>query len=382
MGAKEEQIRVLFLGDLVGTGLDGRLCRTAVMLANLVDITLGTWGGEAEPGLIAEVNRSGIRVHNFRFPIQMNGSPICSIREVAGMLDAEGIEVVHCQCYRHLVLCRLASALSRSKPEIVFTDHNPLGWRGIKAIPRLGLLGAMRPRVVDLSNHLSRIPILRRRAVWIPNGVDTSFFRGVDRPSKMSGVVSLIYPARLDPVQKRHSEFLGLCSVLKRRGYQFRLILAGDGPARKDLETLVSRLKLHDVVIFAGQLSRDQILRELLAADIGVFPSYSEMLPVAVLEMMATGLPVVAYAAGGTPLIIRHGETGFVAPIGAVDQFGEYLVGLMTNPTLARDIGRRAASDVKARFDVKVIAHELLGVYQGCALGSSPYRHLGTSPAR
>src|ERR1035437_5854569 len=112
MGTEEKQVRVLFLADLVGSGLDGRLSRTALKLATFVDVILGTWGGEAEPGVIAEVAHSGVRVHTFRFPFERSEDPIRSVRELAGTLDAERIEVVHCQCYRHLVLCRFASALS------------------------------------------------------------------------------------------------------------------------------------------------------------------------------------------------------------------------------------------------------------------------------
>jgi glycosyltransferase involved in cell wall biosynthesis len=368
-----DQVRVLYLADLVGRGLDARFTQLALNLANFVDVCLGTWGGEAEAGVLAEVARSGRKVWTFRFPFERSGRPIRCIREFAGALDAERIEVVHCQCYRHVVLCRLASALSHSKPAIVFTDHNPLAWRGMEAVPRLALLAAIRPRVIDLSNHLSRIPILRRKAAWIPNGVDTAFFRPPDRRS-LSGVPTLIYPARLEPIQKRHSEFLKLCSGLRQKGHQFRLVLAGDGPARKNLEDLAGELGLQDVVRFAGHLNRDQLLMELLTADIGVFPSHAEMLPYAVLEMMATALPVVAYAAGGIPLIIRHGDTGFLAPIGAEGEFERHLIRLLNNPGLAHEIGCRAASDVRARFDIAVVARRLAELYRACAPGKPALR--------
>jgi glycosyltransferase involved in cell wall biosynthesis len=365
-----DRIRVLFLADLVGRGLDARFTQLALKVADFVDVFLGTWGGEAEPGILAEVARSGGKVWNFRFPFEKGGRPLHSIREFAGALDAGQIHIVHCQCYRHVVLCRLASALSRSRPAVVFTDHNSWAWRGIGAVPRLALLAAMRPRVVDLSNHLSQIPVLRRNAVWIPNGVDTAFFRLSDRRS-LSGVPTLIYPARLQPIQKRHSEFLTLCSSLRRKGHQFRVVLAGDGPARKNLEDLAGPLNLQDVVRFAGHLNRDQLLKELLAADIGVFPSHSEMLPYAVLEMMATGLPVVAYEAGGIPLVIRRGETGLLAPIGAEGEFARHLINLLINPELAREIGCRAATDVRARFDIAVVARRLAELYRSCAPDSS-----------
>ena len=359
-------IRALYLADQEGCGLDPRLTRCAIKLASFCDLILGTWGGEMEPGLIAEVARSGLRVQQFRFhfhPFQKSGDMIRSIRECSRVFDAELINVVHCQCYRHLVLCRLALALSNQKSAVVFTDHNSDGRRGIRIVSRLGVLVALRPQVIDLDNYLSRVPFLRRKAVWLSNPVDTSFFRSIERPAEFSQTISLICPARLS-WNKGHSGLIRICSRLRQKRMRFRLVLAGDGPARQSLENLVSRLDLRDVVHFAGHLTRDDLLRELLAADIGVFPSSHEMLPCAVLEMMATALPVVAYAAGGTPLIIRHGDTGLVAQIGSSEDFEQYLTALMNNAHLARQIGRQAACDARSRFDTSVIQRQIAQLYQ------------------
>jgi glycosyltransferase involved in cell wall biosynthesis len=341
-------------------------------LASVCDLIVGTWGGEVEPGLIAEAARSGLRMQRFRFPFhpfQNTREMIRSIRECCRVLDAEHIDLVHCQSYRHLILCRLASSLSRHKPALVFTDHNSDGRRGMRIVPRLGLLAAVRPQVIDLDNYLSRIPFLRKKAVWVPNPVDTSFFRQIERPDEFSKTVSLVYPARLH-VDKGHCDLLEICSRLKQRGLSFKLTLAGEGPALHTLQQLVARLDLQDVVHFAGHLRKEELLRELLAADIGVFPSFFEMLPCAVLEMMATALPVVAYAAGGIPLIIRHGETGFVTPIGAKADFEQHLATLMTNASLTRQFGCEAARDARSRFDIAVITRQLANLYQSCALAN------------
>ena len=319
-----------------------------------------------EPGLIDEVARSGIRAHRFRFtfhPFRKSREMIRSVRECCRLFDADRINVVHCQCYRHLVLCRLASALSNQRPAVVFTDHNSGGRRGIRIVSRLGVLAATRPQVIDLDNYLSRFPFLRRKTVWISNSVDTSYFRSPERPAEFSQTISLIFPARLTS-DKGHGDLLDVCTRLRRKGLRFRLVFAGDGPARQSLEDLVGRLDLRDVVHFAGQLKRDDLLREMSTADIGVFPSPLEMLPCAVIEMMATGLPVVAYAAGGIPLVIRHGETGFVAPVGSKDDLEKYITILMDNPPLARKIGLRAAYEARSRFDVAVITRRIAQLYQ------------------
>lgn len=367
------RIHALYFADQESCGLDPRLTRCALKLASVCELTLGTWGGETQPGLMAEVHRSRLRVQQFQFyfhPFRKRRDAIRSIRECSRVFDAERIDVVHCQCYRHLLLCKLASFFSSHKPALVFTDHNSGGRRGMRILLRLGLLVAIRPQVIDLDNYLSRVPFLRRKAVWISNPVDTLFFRSIERPPRFPKTISLIYPARLTN-GKGHHDLLEICSRLSRKGMTFQLVLAGDGPARQSLEDMVDRLGLREIVHFAGQLKRDHLLSELFKADIGVFPSLFEMLPCAVLEMMATGLPVVAYAAGGIPLVIRQGETGFVAPIGAKVCFEEYLTALMTSPSLAREIGRRAASEARSRFDIAVITRRIAQLYQTAAENSS-----------
>ncbi len=362
-------IRVLYLADYEGHGLDPRLTRCAIRLADVCHVVLGTWGGEVEAGLRVAVAGRGLRVHEFRSAFHPAKRPmeiLRSIQECRRVLDSERIDVVHCQCYRHLVLCRIASTLSRRKAALVFTDHNSDGRRGLRVVLRLGVLAMTMPRIIDMDNYVSKVPFLRKRATWISNPVETAVFRAVERPREFSDPISLVFPARLTG-SKGHDDLLKICSRLRHRDLRFKLVLAGDGPARQHLESVANTLNLGDAVHFAGQLSRDSLIRALWAADIGVFPSPLEMLPCAVLEMMATGLPVVAFGAGGIPCIIRHCQNGFVAPVGATEEFEEHLARLMTAPCLARQIGRQAATDVRSHFDVAVITREIAQLYRTCA---------------
>ncbi len=362
-------IRVLYIADYEGRGLDSRLTRCALKLASACDLVIGTWGGEVEPGLLAEVAESGVPARYFQFKFHPRQRPVevtMSIREFRRVLDDERIDVVHCQCYRHLVLCRLASALSRRRPALVFTDHNSDGRKGIRVLSRIGVLAAIRPQIIDMDGFLLRVPFLRKKATWISNPVDTSVFHPVERPRQFSDPVSLVFPARLTGA-KGHDVLLIVCSRLRQSGLRFRLVLAGDGPARQNLQDLAISLGIQKNVHFAGQLNREELLRELWSADIGVFPSPREMLPCAVLEMMATGLPVVAFAAGGIPRIIRHGHTGFVAPVGASGDFEQYLSALMVNPSLARKIGLQAATEARVRFDIAVVTREIAQLYRNLA---------------
>lgn len=383
MYVEQGNMRVMFLGDLVGYGLDPRFTQLALRVARIVDVLLGTWGGEVELGLRAEVLRRGVKIKQFQFPINRNFRFVGAARELSRVFEADRIDVVHCQCYRELLVCACASTLSERKPALVFTDHNSLGWRGIGVIPRLTALAVVQPHLIDIGNHFARIPFLRGSAVWIPNGVDTSYFKRTLHPIRRSGIVSLIYPARLER-NKGHVDLLHVCSSMKRKGLRFRVVLAGRGPELEHLQKLAVSLDLAHVVQFAGHLSREELLKELLAADIGVFPSYAEMMPVAVLEMMAAALPVVAYQSGSIPRIIRHNDTGFIARCRSKSDFEHYVMALVKNIDLARTMGSRAASDARVRFDLSVVAQQIADFYGYCArrlqLPARSFVEAGISP--
>jgi glycosyltransferase involved in cell wall biosynthesis len=93
------------------------------------------------------------------------------------------------------------------------------------------------------------------------------------------------------------------------------LVVVGDGPERPRLERRARELGVSDRVYFAGQRSKKEALGLMAACDLFVLNSAYEGLPHVVLEAMALGLPVVATAAGGTPEVVRDGETGLLVPL-------------------------------------------------------------------
>jgi glycosyltransferase involved in cell wall biosynthesis len=93
------------------------------------------------------------------------------------------------------------------------------------------------------------------------------------------------------------------------------LVVVGDGPERPRLERRARELGVQDRVYFAGRRPKKEALSLMAACDLFVLNSAYEGLPHVVLEAMALGLPVVATAAGGTPEVVRDGETGLLVPL-------------------------------------------------------------------
>jgi glycosyltransferase involved in cell wall biosynthesis len=110
-----------------------------------------------------------------------------------------------------------------------------------------------------------------------------------------------------------------------------RLWIAGDGPELEAAKAKVSELKLSEVVHFYGWVFNDQKMQLLKEADIFVLPSYAEGMPNAVLEAMASGIPVVATTVGGIPDLIKDNVNGFLVKPGDANMLAEKITLLIND---------------------------------------------------
>ncbi len=113
-----------------------------------------------------------------------------------------------------------------------------------------------------------------------------------------------------------------------------RLVLAGDGPYREELEREAENLRIADAVLFVGPLSRKQLDPLLAAADVFCFPSPSETQGLVIGEARASGTPTVAIDAGGAPETIAEGIDGFRVPEGDAELFTQRIVQLLCDAPL------------------------------------------------
>jgi len=129
-------------------------------------------------------------------------------------------------------------------------------------------------------------------------------------------------------------------------------------------------LGLTDCVKLPGRVPWKELSGLFAECDIGVFPTLSEMMPKAVLEMMSTGLPVVAHGAGGIPQIIEDGKSGYITAVGDKKLFRSYLEHLMDNPDIRRAIGDAASARIRTHFSVEVIGEQTLALYNSICMES------------
>lgn len=228
-------------------------------------------------------------------------------------------------------------------------------------------------------------PEARGKVVVIHCGADRTVFgeRSVGRPPRGDAASSgralrIVCVASLDEV-KGHRFLLHACRLLVDRGIDLTCDLAGEGPMRRELERLVREFDLSDRVTFHGAMTRVEVGRLLEASEVAVLASYPtasgrrEGIPVAIMEAMMSGLPVVASALSGIPELVDHGQTGFLVPPGDPWALADRIECLAVAPTLRARLGAAGRAKVASEFDLvgsaRILLHEI-----GAAVIASRFR--------
>lgn len=224
--------------------------------------------------------------------------------------------------------------------------------------------------------RLQREGVSAGRVTVIPNGIDLSEFRprdsgfrnqesGVTRDT-LNPVRRVLTVARFRP-EKGLDTFIDAARLALARVPDLEFALAGDGPLAADLRSRVQAANLGQRVRFLGL--RDDVSDVLRAHDVFVLPSRSEAFPNAVLEAMATALPIVATRVGGVPELIEHGKSGLLVAPGSAADLAAAIVDLALGPLYTRALGQRARADAEAHysFDLMVRRFEQLYLTEAAA---------------
>lgn len=187
---------------------------------------------------------------------------------------------------------------------------------------------------------------------------------GEDRPFTVACVAAL-------KEVKGHEYLIEACRILRDRGVDFVCRLAGDGPLRRRIEEQIGRHGLEGRVLLHGALARDEVSELLKQADAAALTSVPtargrrEGIPVALMEAMAAGLPVVASRISGVPELVEHERNGLLVPPRESEAIADALQRLSDDPELGRRLGLAARAKVREEFDIEQTVDRLLELWQG-----------------
>ena len=169
------------------------------------------------------------------------------------------------------------------------------------------------------------------------------------------------WAGRLTPI-KRPQDLVRTLAELVGMGIDAFLVVIGDGPERASVERLALEMGVSDRCRLLGY--RRDLNHWYGAFDAFLLTSQNEGTPVVAIEALASGCPVVATEAGGTATVVRDGESGYLAPVGAIHELAARLHELASTPGLAQAMGKRGEIDVKRRFSSDRMADAVDALYR------------------
>lgn len=359
--------------------------------------TLATGGAER----VVEILARGLRRRGIETSVFCLRGP----GEIGGSLAAEGVPVVSgVGGFRRnpFAAVSLAAALRASRTDfLVSLDHRDAAWaapagaalagvrRRVLMVHSTGLWGRrgtfgwtdrivlpFYDRVVALSRThaeylVRREGVSERRLAIIPNGVDTELFRpGMPAEERRRFRRSIGVPAEAFAVaivaalrpEKNHEMFLRAAARVRGVRADAHFIVAGEGTEEGRIRGIARGLGLGDAARFLGR--RGDVPSLLGAVDALVLSSHPvvETFPLAVLEGMASGLPVIATDVGSVREMMVDGEEGCIVSSGDDAALAERLLALASSPETRARIGARARDRVERDFAVEkmISAYETL----------------------
>jgi N-acetyl-alpha-D-glucosaminyl L-malate synthase BshA len=146
-----------------------------------------------------------------------------------------------------------------------------------------------------------------------------------------------------------------------------KLMMVGDGPDRHESEELSRELNICNHVRFVGK--QEQMEEIMAISDLFLLTSEYESFGLSALEAMAAHVPVVSSNAGGLPEVNVHGETGYMAPVGHIQEMADFGIGILKDDEVLAGFKQRAY-DHACKFDIKNILPKYEALYESVLAGN------------
>lgn len=322
---------------------------------------------------VEECEIRGIKTHSIPFARHsLTGSLKC-LSQLKELLSREQYDLVHTHTETGGLLLKLAHSEKR-KSKFIFTPHGMSFWKGSSLKSQLvyrplerWICSAMDMNLGMNMEEVENLEQWNKRTAHYVHGVGLNVAR-MQNPSRSReqmreefGLAEsdkfIASIGELDD-NKNHITVIKALATLGRK--DFKYVVCGVGPNKDMLLAEAECTGLKENVILAGY--RSDIPDVLNAADIFVFPSFHEGMPVSALEAMACSLPVVCSAIRGNVDVVKDGDNGYLFKPSDVDTLSRQIALLMDNEALRQQMGAKNKEIVR-EFSLEAVTEELKAIY-------------------
>lgn len=300
------------------------------------------------------------------------------VRRLARAVRELEIGVIQAHTFGTSVYASVVGSLTRVPVVCTLHGRVDLGERGRYRAAKWQIIAFARGWVVPVSESLGRelraaapaVPPARIRVIY--NGVDVDRFHpGTDtaRREEIGAAPDELIIGAVGNVRrvKGYEVLLGAVAELVRRGIRVRLAIAGqDGnDVHRELSERSAAMGLNGHVRFLG--FRSDVPELYRAFDVYALTSHSEGFPLAVIQALASGLPVVATRCGGPEEMIVEGENGLLAELGSATSVADGLERLLRDPALRLRMRHAARESAVSRFSTQAMLQQYESMYSELA---------------
>lgn len=320
-------------------------------------------------------------VNSFHIPMPRNpykfGRIITSYKMVKKLVEEHQYDIVHCHSPVGGVVARLACRKARKNgTKVLYTAHgfhffkgaSKTAWLVYYPIEKMCSYFTDVLITINQEDHQRAAGLHAKRNVYIPGvGVNTEEFRKIEintakKRAQLGIAEGDFLFISVGELSHRKNHETAIRALAKIEDSTCKYLIAGTGPLDSQLKQLVDKLGLKERVIFAGY--RSDIKELLHASNAFVFPSIQEGLPVALMEAMAVGLPVVCSRIRGNVDLVENGQGGYLYAPMDVDGFAEGMKKLVHNELSSMGM---VNMELMEKFDIRTVNTEMEKIYRSVA---------------
>lgn len=201
---------------------------------------------------------------------------------------------------------------------------------------------------------------LKRDIEIVPNPVDIDKYCPTTKDK--SHKKTLLYMGRVS-YEKSIDQVIKATSIVKNTIHDIKLIIVGDGPEKENLIKLSSDLGLQNNIVFTGFIYGDDLIKTLQSGDIFLSGSKSENMPLAVLESMAIGLPILSVSSLGMVEIVKDNENGFLLSPDNPEEMAEKILYLLNDDQKLKEFSQKSR-ELSLMYSNTEYARKLIEIYK------------------